>query len=76
MDDFLGIAIVGVFASLIIEWINNISGANSTIAKAITVGVSVVLGAIYFFFGDTAVWQSILGVLATASTVYAFLLKK
>lgn len=75
MDDFLGIAIVGIIAALIIEGINKLVKPESTLAKGITVVASIVIGGLYFLFKDTIWWQTMLGVLASASTVYAFFLK-
>jgi hypothetical protein len=75
LDTFLQIALVGVLASALIEIINKKFGLGSSMAKVITIGVSILLGTIYFFLKDTVLWQTILGVLGTASTVYAFFLK-
>ena len=75
MSNFIGIAIVGVIASLIIEFINRAFTTDSTMSKAVTVGISIIIGVIYFFLSNTVIWQPILGILATASTVYAFFLK-
>jgi len=75
MDNFLGIAIVGVVASLIIEGINRKFKLDSFGAKMATVGVAILVGGIYFLFQDTIWWQTMLGVLSAASVVYAFFLK-
>lgn len=71
INDFLGIAIVGAALSLAIEWLTNKFGTSSTGSKAVAIVLSVVVGGAYWFLSGTAVWQSILGVLAAASTVYA-----
>lgn len=71
INDFLGIAIVGAALSLAIEWITNKWGTTSSASKAISIVLSVVVGGAYWFLAGTAIWQSILGVLAAASTVYA-----
>jgi hypothetical protein len=76
MDNFLSILIVGILASLLIEAINKVWGLNSPKAKVVTIGVSIVFGGLYYFLKDTIWWQTILGVLGTASTIYAFFLKK
>jgi len=73
--DFLGILIVGVIASGVIELINKHLGLASSGAKLATVGVSIILGGIYFLCRDTAWWTTMVGILTTASTVYAFFLK-
>jgi len=71
INDFLGIAIVGAGLSLAIEWLTNKWGTTSSGAKAIAIVLSVIVGGAYWFFSGTAIWQSVLGVLAAASTVYA-----
>lgn len=76
MEDFLGIGIVGVAASLIIEAINLKLGVTSVRAKVLTLAVAIALGTFYFLARDTAWWMTVLGVLGAASTVYAFFLKK
>lgn len=76
MDNFLSIAIIGVILSFIIEGINRYLEVNSLGAKIITVVASLVIGGLYFAFSQTQIWESVLGVLASASTVYALLLKK
>ncbi len=71
INNFLEIAIVGAALSLLIEWITNKWGSSSAQAKGIAIVASIVVGGLYWFLSGTAVWQSILGVLAAASTVYA-----
>lgn len=75
INDFLGIGIVGVALSLVIEWIKNRFGTYSVGTKAVTIGLSIVVGSAYFFLRDTSIWQTILGVLASASTFYALFMK-
>jgi ABC-type Mn2+/Zn2+ transport system permease subunit len=74
--DFLGILIVGSALSLAIQYIKNKYGTESDTTKALTVLLSVALGAAYWFLSQTGIWTAILGVLGTASTFYAFFLKK
>lgn len=75
VQDFLGIAIVGAALSLVIQIIKNKLGPTSNATRLITLALSVLIGAAYWFLRDTNLWQTILGVLAAASTVYAFFLK-
>ncbi len=75
MELFLSIAIVGVFASILIEATNKIFGLGSTGAKSATILVSIILGGFYTLFQDTTWWTTMLGVLGSASTVYAFFFK-
>lgn len=71
IDAFLSIALVGAALSLLIEWVTNKWGTGSAASRAIAIGLSVVVGGLYWFLSGTAIWQSVLGVLAAASTVYA-----
>lgn len=76
MTDFLGIAVVGVIVSLVIETISRYAGTDSLKTKWLTILVTVVFGAAYTFLRSTTWWETILGILAAASTVYAFIFKK
>lgn len=76
MDDFIGISIVGVILSFIINWGKEYFGTESNATKGITIALSVVVGLVYVYFRSTLWWESILTVLGSASAVYAFFLKK
>lgn len=75
INDFLGIAIVGAGLSAVIQYIKAVFGPSSNQTKLITLGLAIVLGGAYYLLRDTSMWQSILGILAAASTVYAFFIK-
>lgn len=75
INDFLGIGIVGVLLSAVIEVIQARLGSSSLKTKFITIGLSILVGGAYFLIRETVWWATILGVLASASTVYAILLK-
>lgn len=76
MDDFLGIMVVGTGLSLVVEMIRQRLGPDSQRTKLITIGLSVLVGTGYYLLRDTVLWQTILGILMAASTVYAFFIKK
>lgn len=76
INAFLGIAIVGAALSLVIEWVTNKLGTNSAGSKAVAIGLSILVGGAYWYLSSTAIWQSILGVLAAASTVWALFINK
>lgn len=67
----LNIGIVGTALSMGIQWLQNKYGVEGTTTRIISVVGSVVLGAFVWVFQDTAIWASIIGVLASASTMYA-----
>lgn len=73
VEAFLSIGIVGAALSMAIQYIQNRWGAEGMTTKLIVLGGSVVLGAAVWFLQGTEIWQSILGVLAAASTVYAMI---
>lgn len=73
--EILEIAIVGTALSFLIQFIKGLFGTESNTTKWLTLLLSVILGAGIFFFSGTAFWQASIGVLAAASTVYAFLLE-
>lgn len=76
INDFLAITIVGAALSLLIEWITVRFNTNAAGGKAVAIVASIIVGGFYWAFAGTAIWQSILGVLAAASTVYALLINK
>ena len=76
INDFLAIGIVGAALSLVIEYITNRFETNAAGGKAVAIVSSVIVGGIYWALAGTAIWESILGVLAAASTVYALFIKK
>jgi len=75
VNDFLGIAVVGSALSLLIQWLKQKFGTDSTKTKALTIGLAIVVGGVYTFLQGTTYWTTILGILGAASTVYALFLK-
>ncbi len=71
MQDFLMIGAVGVALSLIVEFIQNKYGTGSSKTRGLVLVLAVVFGGIYTLLKDTIWWTTILGVLGSASTVYA-----
>jgi len=75
MQEFLSIGVIGATLAVVIQFIKTRFGLDSITTKLVTLGLAIVLGAVYFFLSQTEIWQTILGVLASASTVWAFFLK-
>lgn len=71
----LQLSIVGVFLSVVLEFIKNKYGPSSLTTKFLTIGMAVALGAIVYFTFGTPIWIAGVGILAAASTFYAFFLK-
>ena len=76
IQDFLGIGIVGVLASVLIEAITKYAGTKPLAAKLLSVGVALVFGTAYFFVRQTVWFPTVLGILAISSTVYALFFNK
>lgn len=75
IENFLGIGIVGAALSGIIQFIKVKWETSGLKVKLLTILLSVLVGWLYVALQGTPIWATILGVLAAASTVYAFFLK-
>lgn len=75
LTSFLSIGIVGAALSMATQWLQDKYGVEGTETKVIAIVGSVILGGAIWFLQGTEIWASILGVLAAASTVYAFIFK-
>lgn len=73
--DIFNIAIVGGAISIFVEYIKNKTGNNPFYIKLFTIILSVILGAIYYFYSGTEIFVSIIGVLSAASTIWALVIK-
>lgn len=71
MQEFIAIGVVGAALSLFVEWVQARFGTDSRGTQLIAILGSVALGLIVWSITQTPYYQSILGVLASASTVYA-----
>lgn len=76
INDFLSISIVGVGLSLGIDWLKNKYGTEGWATKAVTIVLSVIIGALYVAIRGTSYFETIISVLGASSMVYAFFLKK
>lgn len=71
INELLGIGIVGAALSFVIEGIQMKFGIGSGKTKALSIVLSVVVGGGYYLVRETSWWLPMVGVLASASTVYA-----
>lgn len=76
IDTFLSIGIVGVAVSLTMQLIKTKFKSKGLTSKAIIVALAIVGGTFIYFFSQTPYWTAFIGVLGTASTLYAFIIKK
>ena len=72
ITEFLAIGIVGAVLSMVFQYFKTTSGLK---AKLWTVGLSLAVGGVYVWIRDTVYWETVVGILASASTVYALFIK-
>lgn len=70
-QQFLAIPIVGVAFSAAIQWLQNKYGVEGNKTRAIAIAGSVVLGGIVYALSSLPIWLPIVGILMSASTMYA-----
>ena len=73
MDAFLTIGIVGSLIPFLVEKMKEKFGDEN--ARGFVILLSIALGTIIWFLSHTPIWQTILGCLAAASTVYSYVIK-
>jgi MFS superfamily sulfate permease-like transporter len=75
LNDFLGITIVGIALSLIVQAIKQAWGNDSVTTKIVLVVLALVCGTGYYFIRQTVYYQTILLILGMASLFWAFFIK-
>jgi hypothetical protein len=69
---FTQIGIIGAALSVFMEWLTQKYEVNSPAAKITVIGLSVAIGIVYWFLArNVELLKSVIGILASASTVYA-----
>lgn len=76
IQDFLAIGVVGAGVSTAIDIIKVKYGTSPYKTKLVTILLSVLVGSGYYFLRETQAFVTVVGVLVSASTFYAFFLKK
>lgn len=77
IGDFSGIVILGVGASVLVQFIKSVFGTESNKTKAVLVVLSILLGTAYYFIQlNENLFQTIVTIVGIASTVYSFIIKK
>lgn len=74
--EFLSLAVVGAAVSVLMQWVKKYVGDDKNSLQMAMIVVSVVIGSVYFFLVGTPAWEAILSILATATTVYEYVIKK
>lgn len=75
LQTFAQLAIVGTVVSLLVSFIRALAKGNGGLARVLVVVVSLIGGAVYYFFKDTSYWQSFLSVLGLANAAYTILVQ-
>lgn len=73
--EFIAIAVVGAFLSLVIEVIKEAFGTSSNVTKLLTIVLALIVAGAYVWVRSTPYFETVVLVLTCASTVYAFFLK-
>jgi len=76
IEELLTLGIVGAFTSLVIEIITRYLGTNTIGSKAVTILAAVIIGSLYVWASRSEWSVSVWTILGTASTIYAFFIKK
>lgn len=76
IESLFAIGVVGALVSIGIQWLKNKFGIASNKTKLITIGVSILIATIWYLFSTSDWFINAVGILATASTVWALILKK
>lgn len=74
--DFLGIGVVGAALSFLIQFIKSRFSYSPLKIKGLTILLSIVVGGIYYWLRSTVWYETIIGVLVAATTVWAFFLRE
>lgn len=67
----LNLGIFGAGLSLVMEFMKAKWHMSGLTTKIVTIVLSLAVGAFYWFFKDTSVWLATVGVLTSATTVWA-----
>jgi len=76
LESLFAIGVIGAVVSIGVQWLKNKFGIGSNKTKLITIGVSIVIATVWYFFATSDWFINTVGILATASTVWALILKK
>lgn len=75
INNFLAIMIVGALLSAMVQYIQAWLVIDSPQTKVVTIILSIILASIYVWVQSTPWFNTLVLILGTASTIYAFFLK-
>lgn len=70
------IYILGIFASLLTQWLKSAFPTSGWKTLVVLLGVSVFSSVVYTYLVSVGLWDSIASVLVTAGAFYAFILQR
>lgn len=76
LQNLLGIGIVGGIVTLLVDAVKAKAGNRPNVVKGITIVFSLMFGTVYVLIRETSWFPTVLSVLASATTIWAFFLKK
>lgn len=76
IESLFAIGVVGALVSIGVQWLKNKFGIGSNKTKVITILASIAIATIWYFCATSDWFINAVGILATASTVWALILKK
>lgn len=76
LQSFLEIGIVGSVVSLVVALIKHYAGTEGYASIAASIGVSLVAAAAFWYFKETAYWESFVQILTFATTIYGIVIKQ
>lgn len=74
--DLLNIAVVGAILSVLIELIGQFFATRPAVTKLMTIGLCLLVSGAYVWLKSTPYFTTVMVVLMSASTVYAFVFNK
>lgn len=75
IENFLSIGIIGVISSFLINYIKEKWGTTGWGTKAITILLALIVGAGYAWLVQTPYFDTVVGILSSATIVWAFFMK-
>ena len=72
----LSLGIVGAFTSLVVSYIKAKFGTEGYKTKAITIGLSVLVGSVFAYLSNIGQIDAVYNILSLATIIYAFIIKE
>lgn len=76
MEELTSYILIGAGVSALVQYLKTRFGTKSETTIAIVIGISIIVGTVYFLLKDTSIWTSVLSILGFAGAVYTFIIKR